>query len=351
MTVARHTTGTPAAAARTPAGPDASDLPTPPVADQGPASPTQLGRRGWWLAAKRTVKQINEDRLTDWAAALTYYGILSLFPGLLVLISVLRLTGRDTMQRILDSLTGLAPGPLRDVLTGAVGHLQDGAQSTAGILAAVGLLGALWSASGYVAAFMRAANAIYDVAEGRPAWKTLPLRLGITIVAGAIVLVTGLAVVFTGGVARRVGDLVHLGAGAVRVWDIAKWPVIVLLISLLFALLYWASPNARHGGFRWISPGSLLAVVVWLLASGGFALYVANFGSYNKTYGSLAAVIVFLVWMWISNLAILLGAEFDAELQRGRAEAAGHDPGDEPYMRLRDTRKLVGGEGAAGARG
>jgi membrane protein len=181
----------------------------------------------------------------------------------------------------------------------------------------------LWSASGYIGAFMRASNAIYDVPEGRPVWKTLPIRVGVTIVTGIIIAVAALAVVFTGGLAAQAGGLLHLGGTFVLVWDIAKWPVLVILISLLFAILYWASPNAKHGGFRWVSPGGLLAVLIWLLASGGFALYVANFGSYNKTYGTFAGIIIFLVWMGISNIAILLGAEFDAEMQRGRAIAAG----------------------------
>jgi membrane protein len=315
-------------------------LPTQPTAEDGPPSPTELGRRSWWQILKRTGKQFREDNLTDWAAALTYYGVLSLFPGLLVLVSVLRLTGKATTQKVLDNLTATAPGPAHSILTTAITNLQNGQQSTAGILAFVGVVGALWSASGYIAAFMRAANAIYDVPEGRPVWKTLPIRLGVTIVTGVIVAAAALAVVFTGGLARQVGKLLHLGSSVVLVWDIAKWPVLVVLISLLFAVLYWASPNAKHGGFRWVSPGGLLAVVVWLVASGGFALYVANFGSYNKTYGSLAAVIVFLVWMWISNVAILLGAEFEAEMQRGRAIEAGHPADDEPYMELRDTRKL-----------
>ena len=318
----------------------ADKLPNDPTASAGPSSPTALPGRSWWPVLKRTVKQFGADHLTDWAAALTYYGVLSLFPGLLVLVSVLRLAGRDTTQRVLDALTGLVPGSTRTVLTEAVNNLQEGQQSTAGVLAVVGVLTALWSASGYVGAFMRASNSIFDVPEGRPVWKTLPIRLGVTVITGVIVLVAAVMVVFTGGLARAVGDLVGAGSGLVLLWEIAKWPVLVLLVTLLFAILYWASPNAKHGGFRWVTPGGLLAVTVWLIASAGFAVYVSNFGSYNKTYGSLAAVIIFLVWLWISNIAVLLGAEFEAELQRGRAIEAGHDPDDEPYMDLRDTAKV-----------
>jgi membrane protein len=328
-------------------GNDKPGLPQPPTADDGPRHLSGIRRSQWWPILKRTGKQFNSDNLTVWAAALTYYGILSLFPALLVLISALRLTGRGTTQRVLDSLTSTAPGPTRTVLTTAVTNLQQGQQSTAGILAVVGVLAALWSASGYIGAFMQASNAIYSVPEGRPIWKKLPIRLGITVAAGLIVAVAALSIVFTGGLAKQVGKLLHLGSTVVLVWDIAKWPVLVLLISLLFALLYWGAPNARHGGFRWVTPGSLVAVLVWIAASAGFAVYVGNFGSYNKTYGSLAAVIVFLVWMWISNLAVLLGAELDAEIQRSRAVQAGHPAGEEPYMALRDDHSVDAGDEAA----
>jgi YihY family inner membrane protein len=174
---------------------------------------------------------------------------------------------------------------------------------------------------------------------GRPVWKTLPIRVGVTVVVMVLLAVSAVAVVATGGLAERLGRLLGVGSTAVRVWDLAKWPVLLLIVGFLFALLYWASPNARQP-FRWITPGGILAVVVWVAASAGFAVYVANFGSYNKTYGSLASVIIFLVWLWLSNTAILLGAELNAELERGRAIAAGHPPDEEPYMELRDTSKL-----------
>jgi membrane protein len=178
------------------------------------------------------------------------------------------------------------------------------------------------------------------VPEGRPIWKTVPLRLGLTVLTGLLLAVSVLAVVFTGKFAEQIGKVFGLGSAAVQVWDIAKWPVLVIAIGLLFAVLYWAAPNARQGGFKWITPGSALAVVVWLAVSGGFALYVANFASYNKTYGALGGVIVFLVWLWLSNTAVLLGAEFDAELARARAIEGGHPEGQEPYVPLRDDRKV-----------
>ena len=308
--------------------------------DKGPDGPTDIGRGGWWAALKRTVHEFREDNLSDWAAALTYYGVLAIFPALIVLTSVLGLIGESATKPLLDELGNVAPGPANDILTSAIKNLE-GDEGAAGVLFVVGLLAALWSASSYVAAFMRASNAIYDIEEGRPVWKTLPVRVGMTIVLLLLLVVTTLAVVLTGGIAKNAGDLVGLGSTAVTVWNIAKWPVLLLIVSLMFAFLYWAAPNVKQPGFRWVSPGGILAVVGWLVASGAFAFYVSNFASYNKTYGALGGVIVFLVWLWISNSMILLGAEFNAELERQRAIEGGMRPEDkEPFAEPRDTRKI-----------
>jgi membrane protein len=303
-----------------------------------PATPSQLGGGSWLGAVRRTLREFREDFLTDRAAALTYYGIMSIFPALLVLVSLLGLIGQSATQPLVSNLTGAVPGSARQILTSAISHLQS-QHAAAGIAAIIGIVLGLWSASGYVAAFMRASNAIYDVPEGRPAWKTVPTRLGITIAVLLLLVASAVIVVVTGGVAQRVGHVLGIGPVAVMVWDIAKWPVLLIMVSLMFSILYWASPNAKQG-FRWVSPGGVLAVVLWLIASAAFALYVANFGHYNKVYGSLAGIIVFLIWMWISNVAILLGAEFNAELQRGRAIAAGTPADAEPFAELRDDRKL-----------
>jgi membrane protein len=203
----------------------------------------------------------------------------------------------------------------------------------------LGLIGAIWAASAYVAAFMRAANVVWDVEEGRPIWKTLGVRVGVTLVTVVLLTAAAIAVVLTGGVARKAGTLLGIGETGVRIWDVAKWPVLVLIAALIFGLLYYASPNVRHGAFRSILPGGITAVLLWLAASALFALYVANFGSYNKTYGSLGAIIVFLIWLWITNLAILLGAELNAEIARGRAIAAGKPAEREPYLRPRGIPK------------
>lgn len=304
-----------------------------------PQRPTELTKRDWKDVLKRTVKEYQADNLSDWAAALTYRGVMSLFPGILVLVALLGLTGQDTAQRAVDQVGRYAPGAVRQVVDNALTELQRGRQGTAGLVALLGVLLALWSASGYVSGFMRAANAIYDVPEGRPFWKTLPIRIGVTIVASLAITAVAMALVFTGPVAQQAGEFLGLGTGFLRVWDIVKWPIVLGVVALIFALLYWASPNARQGGWRWITPGSLLAVLLWLIASAGFALYAANFGSYNKIYGSLAGIIVFLIWLWIGNIALLLGAELDAELHRERALAAGHPEEKEPYVELRDQPK------------
>ncbi|HEX2313582.1 MAG TPA: YihY/virulence factor BrkB family protein [Thermomonospora sp.] len=297
-----------------------------------------MPKRSWGAAVKRTFKEFQDDNLTDWAAALTYYAVLSIFPALLVIVSLVGLGGQSLSDSLIRNVGDLAPGAVRDVLANALTELQRN-RGGAGIIALIGLAAALWSASGYVAAFMRASNAVYDVPEGRPIWKTMPIRVAVTLVALVLLSASAIAVVVSGPLAQKAGDLLGLGSAAVTAWNLAKWPVMLVAISFLFALLYWASPNARQG-FRWVTPGGILALVVWLLASGGFALYVANFGSYNKTYGSLAGVIIFLVWLWISNIALLLGAELNAELQRGRAIAEGHPSDEEPYVEPRDTRKF-----------
>ncbi|MEV7796073.1 YihY/virulence factor BrkB family protein [Streptomyces sp. NPDC087512] len=312
-------------------GPDAS------TERAAPDSPTALPKRSWSALLRRVLSEFKDDELTDRAAALTYYGILSLFPALLVLVSLLGIAGSSATQEVLDNIRKIAPGSARDVLTNAIEQLQAKA-GLGSALAVVGLLGAVWSASGYVAAFIRSANAVYDVPEGRPVWKVLPLRVALTVVLLVLAVVSALIVVFTGSLARQAGTALGVGDTAMTVWTYAKWPVLVLLVTIMIAVLYWATPNARVRGFKWITPGSVIALLIWLAASAGFAVYVANFSSYNKTYGTLAGVIIFLVWLWVTNLAILLGLEFDAELARQRVIDGGHPPEDEPYVEPRDTR-------------
>ena len=300
-------------------------------------APTRMAKSSWWRALRGTFREFSADNVSDLAAALTYYAILSLFPALLVLVSLLGLAGPDATRTLTENASALLPPDIAGLVNTAIENLQ-GSQGVAGLVGIVSLAVALWSASGYIAAFMRASNVVYDVPEGRPIWKTLPIRVGVTLTLVVLITVTVLAVAVSGGVAERVGQLIGLGPTAVTVWNIAKWPVLLLLMAFMIALLYWASPNAKRG-FRWVSPGSLLAVLIWLVASLAFAFYVANFASYSKTYGSMATVVIFLVWLWISNIAILLGEEFNAEIERGRAEEAGQPSDEEPYVQMRDRPK------------
>jgi membrane protein len=302
-------------------------------------TPADLPKHAWWGAFKRTFREFADDKLLDWAAALTYYSIMSVFPAVVVLMSLVGLLGESVTRPLIENLQQLAPGQARDVLVDVVRELE-GSASVAGPVALFGLLSAFWASSGYIGGFIRASNAIYEIEEGRPVWKTVPLRLVLTLTMVVLLAVTVLGVVVTGGVAEWLGDALGLGSTVVTVWGIAKWPVLAILVSLAIALLYWASPNVRQPGFRWLTPGSALAVLMWVVVSLGFAFYVANFASYNKIYGSLAGVVVFLIWLWLSNLAVLFGAEFDAELVRERQIEEGHPASAEPFLEPRDTRTL-----------
>jgi membrane protein len=330
------------AAATTRTGEDKDHDLSAPGPDAGPDKPSQLRTKGLFAALKRTFKQFSEDNVSDWAAALTYYGVLSIFPGVLVLVSLLGMlsdNGQKTVQEAVDKLSPNAQ--LHNLTATVLDQVAD--PGSAGFAAIIGIVVAFWSASGYIAAFMRASNAIYDVPEGRPIWKTLPIRVGVTAIVGVMLIISAAIVIFTGDLAKIVGDKIGLGSAAVLTWNIAKWPVLLILVSLMFAILYWASPNAKTGGFRWVSPGGIFAVLLWVIASAAFAIYLANFANYNKTYGTLGGVIAFLVWLWISNIAILLGAEMDAELERGRAMAAGMPAETEPFLELRDDSKVKKG--------
>jgi membrane protein len=304
-----------------------------------PDSPQDLSRRTWMGVLRRTVKEFKADNLTDWAAALTYYGVLALFPAIIALLSILGLVGTSATQPLLDNLNTVAPGPARDILTGAIKQVANG-RGTAGFAFILGLAVALWSASGYVGAFSRASNAIYEVGEGRPFWKLRPIQVAVTAVMILLLALCAIAVVVTGPVAKHAGDLIGVGGAAVTAWDIAKWPIIAAVVSIMFSILYFAAPNVKQPGFKWITVGGVVALVIWLVASALFAFYVANFSSYNKTYGSLGGVIAFLVWLWISNLAVLFGAELNAELERGRELEAGLPAHDRLHVEPRDTTKL-----------
>jgi membrane protein len=324
------------------------------VRSAGPDAPTDLSKGTWKDTLKRTFKEFKDDDCTDWAAALTYYGVLALFPALIALVSILGLVvDRATITRVLtDTISSIGPSSAVDTFKGPIEQVT-GDNGTAGIMLVVGLATALWSASSFVGAFFRASNAIYEREEGRGFFKLRPVQLLVTLILVLLSALVVLSLVLTGPVAQSVGNAVGLGDAAVTAWNIAKWPVMLVVIMGMLAILYYAAPNAKQPKFHWITPGAVVAVVVWLIASGLFAFYVATFASYNKTYGALAGVIVFLVWMWITNLAVLFGAELNAEVERGREIEAGI-PGAEadiqlPYRETPDGEAQRGRFGREGA--
>jgi membrane protein len=292
--------------------------------DRGPDKPTQIGKRGWIETAKRTVKEFKEDNLTDWAAALTYYAVLSLFPAIIALVSIVGLVMNPaTVTNTLTNLVGsLNPNAVK-TLQGPIKEITAN-KSGAGLALIFSLAGALWSASGYIGAFMRASNAVYEVDEGRPFWKLRPLQIAVTLAMVLLTAIVALSLVVSGPLARSVGDAVGLGSTAVTAYQIAKWPVLIVIVMAMLAFLYHVSPNVKLPKMKWITPGSVFAVIIWIVASALFAFYASNFGSYNKTYGSLAGVIVFLLWLWLTNIAVLLGVEMNAELERTREIESGN---------------------------
>ncbi|WP_280477357.1 YihY/virulence factor BrkB family protein [Nocardia asiatica] len=304
-----------------------------------PSSPAELSKPSLVAVVKRAGAEFQRDNLTDLAAALTYYAVLAIVPGLIVLVSLLGLLGPNAADELVRQAQQIAPGSSADFVRTLITQAQANKQG-AGLGAILGLAVALWSASGYVAAFMRASNVVYGIGEGRPIWKTTPIRLGVTLVAVILLVISAAIVVASGPVARQIGDFLGLGNTTVTIWNIGKWPVLFVLLSVLLAILFWASPNARQGGVKWISPGGVVAVLVWLIVSLLFAVYIANFSSYDKTYGSLAGVVIFLVWLWLTNIALLLGAEINAELDHGKAIAQGLPEDVQPFAEPRDTRKL-----------
>lgn len=316
-----------------------SDAPSPDD-DRKPDSPADLDRRSWLYVAKKTFREFSKDQSTDLAAALTYYAVLALFPALVALVSLLGVFGQgpSTVDALLKIIDQIGPSSAVDTLRPTIERLST-AQG-AGIALIVGLAGALWSASGYVGAFGRAMNRIYEIDEGRPIWKLRPVQLLVTLFSLILVVVAATALVLTGPVAEAVGNQIGLGSTAVLIWDIAKWPVLLVIIVIIVAVLYYATPNVKQPKFRWISIGAVFAIVVWILASAAFGLYVSMFSSYDKTYGSLAGAIVFLLWLWLTNIALLFGAELDAELERGRQLEGGIAAEESIQLPPRDTRNI-----------
>ena len=301
-------------------------------ADYEPAG--RDGKSSLFATVKRTFTEFSEDNMSDWAAALTYYGLLSLFPALIALVSIVGLVGdpATTTKAITDMVTTLGPSSAADTFAGPIKSITSH-RSTAGLLFVVGLATALWSASAYVGAFMRAANIVYETPEGRPFWKLRPLQIAVTLAMVVLLALVAMALVLTGPVVTAVAEPLGIGATAVSIWNVAKWPVLLLVVVTMFAVLFYSAPNVKLAGFKWVTPGAVLAIVLWLLASAAFAFYVANFGSYDKTYGALGGLVCLLVWMWITNVALLLGMELNSERERSRELAEGV-PGADRELQL-----------------
>lgn len=304
------------------------------------SSGEKSGLRRTSATLKRTFKELQADRLMDWAAALTYYALLSVFPAAIAMVSLIGLFGdpETTTEALTDIIEEVGPEGAADTFAGPIESIAAD-RGTAGLTFVVGLIVALWSASGYVGAFIRASNTIYETEEGRGFLKLRPLQMGITLAMLVIMVLLAVGLVMTGPVVSAAAEPIGLGDTVVSVWNVAKWPVMVALFVLAVGVLFYASPNARLRGFRSVVPGSLVALVVWAIASTGFAVYVANFGSYNETYGTLGGLIVLLIWFWITNLAILFGHELNSERERadeldegvdGAEEAIQLEPRSEP---------------------
>ncbi|QWS32830.1 YihY/virulence factor BrkB family protein [Curtobacterium aetherium] len=315
--------------------------PQKPAADdpRKPDSPTDLKKPTVVYTLKKTLREFTADQCTDLAASLTYYSVLALFPGLLAVVSILGLFGdpKETIQTLLQIVSNIGSPDVAKLLEGPVEGLVR--SPAAPVTFIVGLLGALWSASGYVGAFGRAMNRIYNVREGRPIWKLRPTMLGVTVTT-VVLLVLGLLVLVSGPLARTFGDLVGLGDAAATVVLIVQWPILLVIAIVIVAVLYYWSPNVKQPKFTWVSGGSILALLIWIIASVGFGFYVGNFSNYNATYGSLGGVIIFLLWIWITNNALLFGAEFDAEIERGRELQAGMKAEEDIQLPERDTRQI-----------
>lgn len=306
--------------------------------ERKPDGPTELDGASWKYIFKRSIREFSREKCTDLAAGLTYFAMLSIFPALLALVSLLGLVGQaqSTTQTMMQIVEGVASPEVANTLRQPIGQLASA--PSAGFALIAGLLGALWSASGYVGAFGRAVNQIYDVQEGRPFYKLKPLMLLLTLVLLLIAVVMAVLLVVSGPLAQTIGDAVGLGETAVMVWNIAKWPVLVIFAVVLIAVLYYGTPNVKQPKFRWLSPGSVIALVVMAIATLGFFFYVSHFGNYNKTYGAIGGVIVMLLWIWIANLSLLFGAIFDSETERGRELQGGIEAEESLQLPPRDTK-------------
>ncbi|UFU01940.1 YihY/virulence factor BrkB family protein [Ruania suaedae] len=309
-----------------------------------PDSPTDLHRASWTYTARKAVREFLGDGCTDLAAGLTYYAVLSIFPAAIALVSLLSLVGQGgTTTTLISMAEDLVPADAMSTLEPVLRSLTEAPAPGLGLI--LGLAAALWTASNYVNAFSRAMNRIYETTEGRPVWKLRPAMYLLTLVLLVLVALSVVLLAISGPVAEAIGSAIGLGGVAVTIWSIARWPVLLAVVVLVVALLYYFTPNVKQPKMRWISPGAIIAIVVAILASVGVGFYLANFGSYNQTYGSLAGVIIALLWIYVMNLALLFGAEVDAEAERSRQLQAGIEAEEDIQLPPRDTRASEKKEG------
>ncbi|AWB87602.1 YihY/virulence factor BrkB family protein [Mycetocola zhujimingii] len=303
-----------------------------------PDDPSDVKKPSWGYVFKRTIREFGRDKCTTLAAALTYYAVLAIFPALLALISLIGLFGEagETTKLLLQIIETAGSESTAETLRGPIEQLASA--PGAGLALVIGLLGAIWSASGYVNAFSQAMNQVYEVDEGRPFWKLRPVILLITVVLLLIAVVIILLLIISGPIAKAIGDVIGLGDVAVTVWNIAKWPVIAILAIIMVAVLYYGTPNVKQPKFKWMTLGAFIALLVMAIATVGFFFYVSNFSNYQATYGSIAGVIIMLLWLWLMNLSLLFGAEFDAEMERGRQLQGGIEAEDSLQLPPRDTK-------------
>lgn len=312
----------------------------PPDAGFKPEGPEDLHKPTFLFSLKMTAREFGSDQCTDIAASLVYYAVLALGPAIIAVVSILGLFSPGTISALsTDVLKPALPPSTFSIVSGLITNASKA--PGAGVGLAIGIVGALWSASGYVGAFGRAMNRIYSIPEGRPVWKLRPTQLGVTALVVVLVVLGALLLVSAGPVVEQFAKVIGLGPVAVVVFQVVKWPILIAFAIIGVAVLYYFSPNVRQPKFKWTSTGSILALVVWALATAGLGIYLtlSGGGSYSKSYGPIAGVIIFLLWLWITNLALLFGAEFDAELERSRELQAGLPAEEQIQLPLRDTRQ------------
>ncbi|MFN8107526.1 MAG: YihY/virulence factor BrkB family protein [Nocardioidaceae bacterium] len=298
-------------------------------------------KRGFFFVGWRVAKEFMKDQSLDMAAALTYYAVFAIFPAMIAVFSAVGLVSDP--QRVIAKIEEVLTPLIRESTLDRVMTVLDGVAASrgAGILAVASIVIALWAASAYVNAFRRMMNRIYGVQEGRALWKLRPLMALVTLVSLALVMLMMLIMIISGPISEAVGKVLGFGEDVAHLWDLLKLPVLLIFLVVSVAILYQATPNVKFPKLRLFSTGSVVAIGAIVVASVGLTFYVRNFANYNQVYGSLAGVIVFMLWMWIINIALLCGAELDAELERGRQLHDGQAAEESLLLPLRDDRAII----------